>query len=354
MSVVVVTLVVLYVVPAVVMGAAPSPALKQLVAAADKEGVLTLSWSQTTLAGSHGAALFQAGMQKVFGTKVRINFVPGADFARVGNQLATEHAAGQKAHTDVFIAAAAQIVPILGKDLFEPVDVQAYLPDLRGQEVTELDNRFVRIVTGVTGATYNAKLAPMKPTRLEDFLRPEWKGKIASTPYAAALDVLAADDVWGRERTLDYARKLSAQISGLLRCGEGERIATGEYLALVMDCTGQDAIVWQEKGAPLEQMIPPDAAQKRYYYLAVPRHAQAPNAAKLFTAFMLTDEGQRLAYRTWKADLHLLKDSAMGRKIAGLEKQGVKFKEVTVSWWKAHPEIDAVKREIIKILTTKN
>jgi len=30
-----------------------------------------------------------------------------------------------------------------------------------------------------------------------------------------------------------------------------ERVATGEYLALVMDCTGQDALIWQERGAPL-------------------------------------------------------------------------------------------------------
>jgi hypothetical protein len=47
----------------------------------------------------------------------------------VGNQLATEHSAGQKAHTDVFIAAAAQIVPILDRDLFQSVNVKEYLPE---------------------------------------------------------------------------------------------------------------------------------------------------------------------------------------------------------------------------------
>src|SRR4029077_18667074 len=113
--------------------------------------------------------------------------------------------------------------------------------------------------------------------------------------YAAGFDVLLADDVWGRQRTVEYVRKLSRQITGVIRCGEAERIATGEYLALVMDCTGQDALQGQEKGAPLDQMMPLDAAQQRYYYyFAVPRNAQHPNAAKLYAIFTMTEDGQKL------------------------------------------------------------
>ena len=95
--------------------------------------------------------------------------------------------------------------------------------------------------------------------------------------------MLYAADVWGKERTVEYVTKLSSQITGLIRCGEAERIATGEYLALVMDCTGQDALQWQEKGAPVGQMMPLDAAQQRYYYFAIPKNAQHPNAAKLYS-----------------------------------------------------------------------
>src|SRR5207302_6336151 len=78
-----------------------SPALKELAAAANKEGSITLSWSQSTLAGSQGAARFQAAINKMFGTNIRINFVPGADMARIVNQLATEFSAGQKATVDI-------------------------------------------------------------------------------------------------------------------------------------------------------------------------------------------------------------------------------------------------------------
>src|SRR5262245_63609715 len=114
----------------------------------------------------------------------------------------------------------------------------------------------------------------MKPVTLEDFLKPQWKGKIASTPYSAGFDILLADDVWGKDKTYRYVRALSKQITGLIRCGEAERIATGEYLALVMDCTAQDALQGQEKGAPGGQIMPLEAAQQPYYHFASPKRAQ--------------------------------------------------------------------------------
>ena len=83
-------------------------ALKELAALAGREGALTLSWSQTTLGGSQGAARLQAAMNKMFGTNIRINFVPGPDMARIVNQLATEYEAGQKAHVDIVLGAEAR------------------------------------------------------------------------------------------------------------------------------------------------------------------------------------------------------------------------------------------------------
>ncbi len=326
-----------------------NPALKDLAAAASREGTVTLSWSQSSLGGSQGAARFQAAMNKAFGTSIRINFLPGPDMARVVNQAATEFSAGQRAHADILLGAAPQIAPVAKVNFFEPVDWRKYLPGRISPEMIELDGRIIRIATGLSGVTYNSQLATVKPKVLDDFLTPAWKGKIASTPYAAGLDVLLAEDVWGKQKTLAYVRTLARQIAGVMRCGETERVATGEYLALVMDCTGQDALLWQDKGAPVAQMMPLDAAQQRYYYFAVPKNAQHPNAAELFTIFLLTPEGQSLAYDTWKIDLHFMPGSKMGGMVADYQKQGVKFKEVTVQWWSEHPEIDASRSELIKI-----
>jgi iron(III) transport system substrate-binding protein len=330
-----------------------SPALKDLAAAANKEGTLTLSWSGATFAGIQGAARFQAAMNKAFGTNIRVNFLPGADMARVVNTLATEFSAGQKSSVDIALGAAPQLTPVLKVNFFETVDWRKYLPGRITDDMIELDGQLIRIVTGLSGATYNSALAPMKPVTLDDFLKPQWKGKIASTPYSAGFDILLAEDVRGKDKTVTYVRALSKQITGLIRCGEAERIATGEYLALVMDCTGQDALQWKEKGAPLDQMMPLDAAQLRYYYFAVPKNAQHPNAAKLYSVFTMTEEGQKLAYDTWKTDLHFLTGSKMGKMVDDYKKRDVKFKEVTVGWYSQHPEIDAGKSELIKILTTK-
>ena len=44
----------------------PNAPLEKLIAAANKEGTVTLSWSQSTLAGVQGAARFQAAMNKAY------------------------------------------------------------------------------------------------------------------------------------------------------------------------------------------------------------------------------------------------------------------------------------------------
>lgn len=331
-----------------------SPALAALAQAASQEGALTLSWSTATFGGSQGAAEFEGAMNALFATKIRIVFVPGPDMARIGNQLATEFQAGQKAHADIFLGAAPQVTPLLKLDMFEHVNWPQYLPGRITADLSEVDGQAIRVVTGLSGVTYNEQLAPMKPTTLADFLKPEWKGRIASTPYAASLDVLLAEDMWGSTRTIDYVRALSKQISGLIRCGETERLATGEFAALVMDCTGQDAILWQAKGAPIAQLLPLDAGEERYYYFTVPKNAQHPSAAKLFTVFMLTPEGQKLAWETWAIDLHSFPGSHTGAQLAAFDKAGGKAKEVTVAWWLKHPEIERDRQQIIKILSAKD
>jgi hypothetical protein len=213
-----------------------NPSLKALAAAADKEGVLNLSWSQSTLGGTQGAALLQNGVNAMFGTHIHINFTPGPEMARIGNQLAMEAQSGQAAHIDLYLASAAQIAPLVKLNMFEAPDWSKYLPDRIGKDMVEENGDFVRVATGVSGVTYNSQLAPFQPKTMADFLKPGWKGKIATTPYAAGFDVLAADDVWGKAKTLDYVTKLSSQIGGLIRCGDAERLATGEFIALVMDC----------------------------------------------------------------------------------------------------------------------
>ena len=126
---------------------------------------------------------------------------------------------------------------------------------------------------------------------------------------------------------------------------------SGEYLALVLDCGGLDAFKKIEQGAPLARAIPRDFAKLSYYYLSIPKHAQHPNAAKVYVAYLLSAEGQKLVWDTWRTDLPSLPGSKSAAMIAKIEReQGVKFREFNVKWWNTHPEMRKAKKEMTNIL----
>src|SRR6185312_11796492 len=202
-----------------------TPALQKLVEDAAKQGEIDLVWSQSTLGGTRGAAAFEAGLNKMFGTKLRIKFTPGPSMPTVGNEIAMRQLAGQPAQTDAYIGFSRDLSDMVAKDLFRSVAWTGLMPARITPAVVDANGTMVKTVTGLLGVTYNTALAPAKPEYLRDFLAPGWKGKIATTPYSAGFDVLAAKDLWGPEKALDYARALSGQIAGLIRCDDNERIA---------------------------------------------------------------------------------------------------------------------------------
>ncbi len=322
-----------------------------LKAAAQSEGTLNAVWSDSILGGGDVADQHGAKMNGLFNTHIKMNYTPGPEVARLGNQLFTELQAGQPASSDLYIGAAPQMLPLLNGHMFRTIAWQALLPARVQATQIERDSQVMRIQTGVSGVTYNTDLIAHPPSSIVDFLKPEWKGKIATTPYAGGYDILAANDLWGPAKTLDFVRKLSGQITGLMRCGDVERIATGEFPALVMDCISNSATTWQDRGAPIGFIIPSDAAQKRYYYIGIPRHARHPAAGTLFALYLMTPEGQSLMWETNKIDLDRLPGSHMAAAIAKAQAQGIKFNEITIDWWDQHPEIDRTKTEMIKLLT---
>ena len=220
-----------------------STELQDLIKKAGAEGKLHVAWSQSTLDGAAGARKIEAGMNKM---------------------------------------------PLIKRKVLVAFPYAKMLPGRITPAMVEGDNTVVRFATGFGGVTYNTNLAPYKPKKITDLLKPEWKGKISSTPYAASFDTLTAKGVWGPEKTEDFVRKLSKNIRGLIRCGEGERIATGEIIALVMDCHGRESRVWAAKGAPIAQVLFPEAALTRQFYLGVPKNSANKNVAALFAVFLMT------------------------------------------------------------------
>ena len=141
------------------------------------------------------------------------------------------------------------------------------------------DGRVLIVVSRTPGFTYNTNMVSANevPQRVEDLLNPKWKGKIASTPYAASFDRLAL--IWGEEKTTAFLQKFSKQVAGLIRCGEEERVANGEFALLAFNCDLADANDMRQKGAPVGGRIFKDAGILSYWYLAVPSNSAHPNAA---------------------------------------------------------------------------
>ena len=332
-------------------GAEPSPALKQLIEQASREGEISLVWSPSTLGGVRGAQAFEAGINKMFGTKLHIKFTPGPSMPTVGNEIAMRQIAGQPAQTDAYIAFSRDLADMVAKDLFRAANWSELLPGRITPEIVDADGTLVKTVTGLLGVTYNTALAPAKPETLRDFLAPGWKGKIATTPYSAGFDILAAKDLWGPQKALDYARALSGQVSGLIRCDDNERIASGEFLALVLDCGGTDIFKLVDQGAPLAHFTPRDYPMLSYYYLAVPKNAPHPAAGTLFVVFAATPEGQGIVWDGWHGDLHLYPESHLHRQVAEIEQRfGEKLHDIDIAWQMGNAQGRAVWRDINTVL----
>ncbi len=328
-----------------------SPALKQVIAAADQEGTIKLSWSAGSLGGAAAAAAIETAMNKAFGSHVKVDYAIGPSMPELGFRMLQEMKASRPASADIFIGAAAQIALFAKSDMFEQVDYKSLLPDRITDPMIEENGTALAFSSSSAGILYNTKLAPERPTSLADMLKPEWKGKIATTSYLANFDFLAATDVWGADKAIDFAKQFNGNVAGLVLCPATDNIISGEYLALVMDCGTQGERFAMEQGAPIDQVVPKDFAKISYYYYAIPKHAVHKNAAKLFTAFMLTREGQEILWKTWRGDLHLLpgsQEKAWEDDYA--KKYGVTFRIYTIDWYEKHTEMGAALKQMQTIL----
>ena len=142
---------------------------------------------------------------------------------------------------------------------------------------------------------YNTRMVKRNevPKTDEDLLNPKWKGKIGmdhTKPEWFAWQVKRM----GEEKGLAYMKKLGAQefrlyaglsvVTNLLAAGEFP-LVLNTYLHNVEDI--------RRKGAPVDWIVQ-DPVFTKFQPLGIGSKAQHPNAAKLFTDFMLSEEGQKV------------------------------------------------------------
>ncbi len=331
-----------------------TPELAKVIEGAKKEGKLILRSTTSVNGAADGAKVAQAGIKKMFGVDLDIQWVPGPAFAPLAAALYQEKQAGQPASGDVYVATAIQITPYLTRGLFKEVEWDKLMPGRIKPEFVEGDRKALRYMTGLPGINYNVKVATWVPQikSIADVLKPEYKGKFVTTPFLAGFDVMLADNKWGDKKTEEFIKKMSGQIAGLIGCEAEDRIASGETPALVLDCMGgsQNRLRYRGKGI-LDTHIIPDIAQRRFSYLTIPAHSAHPNAAILYTLYLSSAEGQeKVVWDYYGWDLDLYPESHAAKRIKALRDKGVKFTEVNVDWWKTNQGIAKEHRNLIKII----
>jgi iron(III) transport system substrate-binding protein len=151
---------------------------------------------------------------------------------------------------------------------------------------------------------------------------------------------------------MEFMSRFVDQLGGLIRCLETQRISSGEFDMLAVACSASNTLAAEAKGAPLEYALPSNAPFAQLLYMAVPKNAAHPNAAKLWIDYMVSREGQDLLYESNFADSHLVPGSKTASRIERLQASGGKLAEIDLAFYEAHDERELQRTldEIVRVL----
>jgi len=258
-----------------------------------------------------------------------------------------EYQANRTASTDIALGYSNHVLAMIQTGTLEPTDWAAWAPNVQDPRLLAPGGTAVAIQSSLPGITYNSQRfsGAAVPRSLEDVLKPQYKGYVGATPYAAWFDHLAAPELWGLQRTTEYVGLLADQASGLMRCNEEDRLLNGEFDILVLDCSQRGPLRLKARGAPMEFTVAADAPLIAPLYMAVPKNAAHPNAAKLWLNYLLSREAQDILLEVSFVDSHLVPGSGTARQIETLQASGVKFAQLDVEFYQRNDE-----KELTRIL----
>jgi iron(III) transport system substrate-binding protein len=262
------------------------PALAQLYDAARREGEVVFEGAQKAEDMQpviDGFAAKYPGVQVSYA-----NRTPGETVERI----VAEAAAG-RGTIDVSSSPLGTVLPLVDRNLATTVDWKSLvgnLPDeapvLRGQVVTWYHLPSV--------VAYNTNLVSQAdvPRKWEDLLAPRWRGR-KMVLDARGVTLFPLPFVWGEQQAFDFIGKLKGQEPILVprMAVATERVAAGE--APFGTTTLADVFQYREKGASMS-WAPLSPVMVSVNALFVVERSPHPNAAKLWSAFLLSEEGRQL------------------------------------------------------------
>lgn len=348
------------------MAAGPSPAaaadrtaaLDELIKAAKAEGGTLIAHSILEDVRARQAVL--AAMKKMYGIDVKWEYVDFPNQNRFAARLMKEAKAGRQPSTDVFNGTQSTIPRLLKANMLAEVknwrDLYPRLPE----DAIVPGGGAIPEHTRIGGFAYNTRLVPKDkvPQKLDDLLDPFWKGKLASTTYAAVWDRASVSEQGtfdaekaARIRTLLSTLVQKGHIVGLIGCGDENRIASGEFVGLAMMCSANNVWKGAAKGAPLEMAYIEETSNLSHSYMGLLKQAKYPNTAKLFMVFMQTPEGQGLNRKWETADTSYYPENTMYKVAKDLRDRGVAPPYISIpTYMKVKPEVEKWKSEYKKIL----
>jgi ABC-type Fe3+ transport system substrate-binding protein len=331
-------------------------AIAELIKAAKNEPTLRAQWGADTLDGGPGLQKIVAAMNKKYGLNIQPSFTPGANMQGMMGKITRELAAGQPASSDVYFGNSQSMLQAMDAKSLKSTEWNSLL-ERPMQKEAGFDpivpgNIGIAMASTLVGAIYNSNLVKGNdiPRKLEDLMNPKWKGKIASTPYAAGFREFAMPELLGKEKVIDFVKKYSKHIGGLIRCGEMDRITSGEFLILGLACGDQEVNMALRKNIPLGYAIMDDATLSHTRYAGIPKNSRAPNTAALFIAFLHTVEGQKLMWDIDGLDFHLYSESNQKKKLDAAKAKGAKVVISSPQWLNIHKNYSATQTELEKIL----
>jgi ABC-type Fe3+ transport system substrate-binding protein len=318
-----------------------APELQKIIDVANTEKVMLSSTNPQVFGAQPNLEAAKIWIKQNFGVDLDFDVTNGGPFGVIGAKIATEFRAGQPSSVDLWTAGVAQYDPLLKTGMFVKVPWQTLWPQRVMQQQLSGDGYAIAFSTGTPGILYNnasgADFAKVKV--IADLLKPEYKGRFGTTAFANGFDAMSAKSWEGEAKMIDYIGKLGKQAQGILNCGGQDRVASGEFPALVLDCTGSSPNVPQYKGK-VGLAIPEDAAQLQYYELLIPKNAQHQNAAILFTLYLLSEQGQKMVAQGNGIDLDYYPETSMHKFVADAEAKGIKWHRISYQWWLENPGVD--------------
>jgi ABC-type Fe3+ transport system substrate-binding protein len=315
----------LFLMPAAAMAAVQhTPAIDALAKAADKEGVLNIVWASNSLGGARGAAALQDAINREFNIHIKIEFTPGPSMPQMSTRIIQEVKAGQPASSDAFLGVSVNFPTMIAAHVLDDVPWSSLNPAIT-PDMQSKNGEAVLAYTLFESFTYNAQLVPKGdvPHDFAGLFRPEWKGKLASTTYAAGFDELALLD--GDAKIRPIVERIAQWAGGLIRCGEYDRIASGEFIGLVLDCGQVSPQYMVANGGPVNIALLDDALGTELTYLAVPTTSAHPNLAKLFAAYTVSADGQAILAKYGNATSHLFPGTPAYERAQSLAARGLKL-----------------------------